>query len=211
MKQRYEPVSMGGKKKERRKVSWNDGKIDGPIAQGYLTEGTAATLKKEKMNDQAEKLIEQGYTEIEAAVLAGKQTVKTETLWNHPLYHMSHEEIEKQKLKRDQLAVPAAPSLSSTAVQSPIILPFSPLFKEKEMEKTSSSPYLFLAKEKEVESPISLNTGSVEIDGENSIAYPPVKQEKGTNPYTFFSAANIGMSIAALAVAATIGIVASRK
>lgn len=209
MKQRYEPLSMGGKKKERKKVTWNDGKMDGPIEQEYLTEGTAATLKKEKMNDQAEKLMEQGYTEIEAAVLAGKQTFKKETLWNHPLYHMSQEEIEKQKLKRDQLAIPVTPSLSSITVQSPISLPFSPL-KEKEIEKTSSSPYLFLAKEKEVKSPIFLNAASVEIDGENSILYPP-GHEKDTNPYSFFSAANIGMSIAALAVAATIGIVASRK
>ncbi|HHF7372907.1 hypothetical protein [Legionella bozemanae] len=183
MKKKYESTTMGAAKKEKKKVSWNDGKTEGQIEKDFVKEGTAGSLKKEKINKELKKLVNQGYTEIEAAALLGKSSMQVGSsyergqeipkfIFTDPIFYASKEEIEQRKLLREQSSSKITPIPSSKIV-----------------------------------SPMQSSSQDTEI------SYPPQRGskdgEKEANRYSFFSPMTIG--VAALAVVATIGIVASRK
>ncbi|KTD71250.1 hypothetical protein [Legionella tucsonensis] len=106
MQTKYESTSMEAKNKEKKNVSWNDGKTEGQMEKNSLTAGTAASLRKEKLDAKVEKLVSKGYTEIEAAALAGRPMARgipePICIITDPIYYASKEEIEQQKLLREQ-------------------------------------------------------------------------------------------------------------
>lgn len=182
MKKKYESTTMGAAKKEKKKVSWNDGKTEGQIEKDFIKEGAAGSLKKEVVNKELKKLVSQGYTELEAAALLGKSSMQVESsngeepkyIFTDPIFYASKEEIEQRKLLREK----STPKVTSTPTPSGKIV-----------------------------SPAQSSPQDVEI------FYPPQSGskdgEREANRYSFFSPMTIG--VAALAVVATIGIVASRK
>lgn len=85
-------------KNEKKQVSWSDGKNDGEIDAQFLDVRTAASPSKKLIDKQIHQLIDEGYTEIEAASLVGKPvTPSGKMLLNHPSFYTSPERIKQQK------------------------------------------------------------------------------------------------------------------
>ncbi|KTD10964.1 hypothetical protein Lgra_1930 [Legionella gratiana] len=85
-------------KKERKQVSWADGKDNGKIDDQFLDVRTAASPTKKLLDKKIRQLIDEGYTEIEATSLVGKPiTPSGKTLLNHPTFYTSPESIKQQK------------------------------------------------------------------------------------------------------------------
>lgn len=231
-----EKTSVPTKKERKKKVTWNDGKTEGQIEEGYVASEDANSLKKAKMDEQFEQLISEGYTKIEAAALTGKSLLKekgkkTESFWNEPIFYASQEEIEQRKCLRDKLFSKVKPSTSNskadqliqkilseekTVTPTTMTLPresTQPASLEREKHVLSTSPTLFKEKPSLTTEPLSSEDGNKEVSEtlerstEQSVS--SVKPEKEDNRYSFFNSTTLG--IVTVAVVATIGLVASRK
>ncbi|KTC82759.1 hypothetical protein [Legionella cincinnatiensis] len=85
-------------KADKKQVSWSDGKDDGKIDDRFLNVRTAASPSKKLIDKKIKQLIDEGYTEIEAASLVGKPvTPSGKILLNHPTFYTSPESIKQQK------------------------------------------------------------------------------------------------------------------
>ncbi|HHT0592421.1 TPA: hypothetical protein ACTXXA_000282 [Legionella anisa] len=203
-----EKPSVPTKKERKKKVTWNDGKTEGQIEKGYVTSEDANSLKKAKIVEQFEKLVSEGYTKIEAAALTGKSVLKekgknAESFWNEPIFYASKEEIRESKRLRDKFASKVKPSTSNIKADQLIQKILS---EEKTVTPTTmtlpgeSTQPLSSEDAEEVSTTLGRST-------EQSVS--SVSPEKEENRYSFFNSTTVG--IAALAVVATIGFVASRK
>ncbi|QLZ67677.1 hypothetical protein FOLKNPGA_00450 [Legionella sp. PC1000] len=203
-----EKPSVPAKTERKKKVTWNDGKTEDKIEEGYVTEGTASSFKKAVVEEDLKKLVSQGYTEIEAAVLLGKSSMQVGSsyargkeipvfIYSDPIFYASAEEIEQRKLLREKSASKVKPSTSNSKADQLI----QKILSE---EKTVTPTTMTLPKE-------STQSASLESEKEKGSTehVSSVKSEKEENRYSFFSSTTVG--IAALAVVATLGIVASRK
>ncbi|ARB92076.1 hypothetical protein [Legionella longbeachae] len=85
-------------KEDKKQISWADGKDNGKIDDRFLDVGTAASPSKKRIEKKIHKLIDEGYTEIEAASLVGKPvTPSGKVLLHHPTFYASPEQIMQQK------------------------------------------------------------------------------------------------------------------
>ncbi|AUH72000.1 hypothetical protein [Legionella sainthelensi] len=85
-------------KKEKKQVSWPDGKDNGEIDDRFLDVRTAASSSKKLIDKKIRHLMDEGYTEIEAASIAGKPiTPSGKMILNHPIFYTSPERIKQQK------------------------------------------------------------------------------------------------------------------
>lgn len=152
---------------KKKTVSWNDQKTEGKIDEGFLTVEYSASPSNKKLLEEISKLVSKGYSEVEAATLAGRATTRTgEVIVTNPIYYESKASIQERRFSREQTSTSKESSASNKTPKT------SPGSAEKPLSSES--------------------------------------EETGANRYNFFSPMNIGLGIA-VAVATTIGIVATRK
>lgn len=84
--------------KVKKTVKWNDGLENGKIKTECLINCVAASVSKEKLDNEITRLMdEEGYSEIDATAYAGKaSTPKGEVIINNPIYYASKEEIKQR-------------------------------------------------------------------------------------------------------------------
>jgi hypothetical protein len=113
-------VQVEERVKKKKSVHWNDGKDSGKMDNENLQFHEAASPKKEILEAEVHRLIEEeGYSEVDANSYVGKPSISTgEHLLYNPVFYDSQETIQKRYNERRVQTPVSRPVVSQATNQN---------------------------------------------------------------------------------------------
>ena len=91
--------------KKHKSVSWADGCADGQMRKESNKEGVAASNCKKDVYDEVKQLEIAGYSDVEAASIAGISFTPKGTMFGNPIFYDTKEQIDARR-DRERLEAP---------------------------------------------------------------------------------------------------------